>query len=217
VPIFNGLKSAFDRNKNSIVENRDEFQSFFEVLKLAAPVIGNVIGKALEVIGGIATVVLNVFAAVLGAIKPLINTAIDGINLVIKGLNLIKPGSDIAYLKPFESNASVGGFSGTLPNGTSFNTNYPVGGSSSGATTSGSTTTTSSSSVAAAANAGQVVNGVFNAGSFRAAESAASGNNYYNITVTGALDKEAVARQIVSIIQDSNARGTNGSTSLVSP
>jgi hypothetical protein len=218
VPIFNGLRSAFDRIRSAIMDNRDEFESFFEVLKAAAPIIGNVIGKALEVVGGIASVVLRVISNVIGAIKPLINVAIDGINLVIRGLNLIKPGSDIGYLKPFEPSVSVTGFSGTMPDGTAFNTGSAVGGSSSGATTSGSTTTTTTSSaISAAANAGQVVTGSFNAGRFRAAEAAESGNNYYNITVTGALDKEAVARQIVSLIQDSNARGTNGSTSLVSP
>ena len=217
VPIFNGLKSAFDRITGAIMDNRDEFQSFFEVLKAAAPIIGNVLGKAFEVVGGIASVVLRVISNVIGAIKPLINTAIDGINLVIRGLNLIKPGSDIGYLKPFEPNVSVSGFSGTMPDGTAFNTGSAVDGSSTGATTGSTTTTTTSSAVSAAANAGTVVNGVFNAGRFRAAEAAESGNNYYNITVTGALDKEAVARQIVSIIQDSNARGTNGSTSLVAP
>jgi hypothetical protein len=38
---------------------------------------------------------------------------------------------------------------------------------------------------------------------------AASGPTY-NINVTGALDKEGVARQIVEIINDSGARGTGG-------
>lgn len=214
VPIFNGLKSAFDRIRGAIMDNRDEFASFFEVLKAAAPIIGNVIGKALEVVGGIASVVLRVISNVIGAIKPLINVAIDGINLVIRGLNLIKPGSDIGYLKPFEPNVSVAGFSGTMPDGTAFNTNVAVG---SGGTSSGATSSGTAAAAASAADAGQVLNNPFNAGGFRAAESASSGNNYYNITVTGALDKESVARQIVQIIQDSNARGTNGSTSLVSP
>jgi hypothetical protein len=45
------------------------------------------------------------------------------------------------------------------------------------------------------------------------AEARDSGDTY-NINVTGALDKEGVARQIVDIIQSSNLRGTNGSLSL---
>jgi hypothetical protein len=47
-------------------------------------------------------------------------------------------------------------------------------------------------------------------------EAATSGDTY-NINVSGALDKEGVARQIVDIIQSSNLRGTNGSLSLQAP
>jgi hypothetical protein len=34
--------------------------------------------------------------------------------------------------------------------------------------------------------------------------------NTYNVTVNGALDSESTARQIVNIINDSQARGTLG-------
>jgi phage-related protein len=92
------MKKVFDSVKATIIENKDEFQAFFDVIKAAAPIIGTVIGKAFEVIGAIASTVLNLIANVLAAIKPLLNTAIDGINLVIRGLNLIKVGNDIPYL-----------------------------------------------------------------------------------------------------------------------
>ena len=88
-PIFEALKGQFDRIKKTIMENKDEFESFFEVIKAAAPIVGKVIGAAFTAIGGVADVVLNVIANVLGAIKPLINFAIDGINLLIKGYNAI--------------------------------------------------------------------------------------------------------------------------------
>ena len=97
-PIFEGFKSAFDKIKKTIVENKDEFKSFFDVVKAAAPIIGSVIGKAFSLIGDIASVVLNVMANVLGALKGLINTAIDFINVAIRGLNIINPGKDIPYL-----------------------------------------------------------------------------------------------------------------------
>lgn len=95
LPIFDGMKSAFDKIKATIVENKDEFEAFFDVIKYAAPIIGNVIGKAFDLIGSIASTVLNLISNVLAAIKPLLNTAIDGINAVIRGINLIKPGDDI--------------------------------------------------------------------------------------------------------------------------
>jgi len=63
--------------------------------------------------------------------------------------------------------------------------------------------------VSTAITASNVVTGSFGAGTFRQAEAATSGNTY-NINVTGALDKEGVARQIVSILNESAARGTGG-------
>jgi hypothetical protein len=98
-PIFEGAKSVFDSVKNAIMNSKDEFAAFWDVVKFIAPLIGKVIGQQLRAIGDIAEIVITVIAKVLGAIKPLLNTAIDGINKVITGLNLIKPGSDIPYLK----------------------------------------------------------------------------------------------------------------------
>ena len=97
-PIFEGFKSAFDKIKKTVVENKDEFQAFFDLIKAAAPIIGSVIGKAFSVIGDVASVVLNVMANVLGSLKGLINTAIDFVNVAIRGLNIINPGKDIPYV-----------------------------------------------------------------------------------------------------------------------
>jgi hypothetical protein len=97
-PIFEGAKSVFDSVKNAIMNSKDEFAAFWEVVKFIAPLIGKVIGQQLRAIGDIAEIVITVIAKVLGAIKPLLNTAIDGINLVIRGLNIINPREDIPYL-----------------------------------------------------------------------------------------------------------------------
>ena len=97
-PIFEGAKSVFDNVKKAIMNSKDEFAAFWEVVKFIAPLIGKVVGAQLRAIGEIAEVLITVFAKVLGAIKPLLNFAIDGINLVIRGLNLINPFKDIPYL-----------------------------------------------------------------------------------------------------------------------
>jgi hypothetical protein len=114
-PIFEGAKSVFDSVKNAIMNSKDEFAAFWEVVKFIAPLIGKVIGQQLRAIGDIAEIVITVIAKVLGAIKPLLNTAIDGINKVITGLNLIKPGSDIPYLPKIgaasTSTGALGNFS----------------------------------------------------------------------------------------------------------
>jgi hypothetical protein len=121
-PIFEGAKTVFDNVKNAIMDSKDEFAAFWEVVKFIAPLIGQVIGAQLRAIGEIAKVVITVIAEVLGAIKPLLNTAIDGINLVIRGLNLINPLKDIPYLPKIGGGGGggAGGFSGTRPDGGSF-------------------------------------------------------------------------------------------------
>jgi hypothetical protein len=131
MPIFDGMKSAFDKIKTTITENKDEFQAFFDVIKYAAPIIGSVIGKAFDLIGSIASVVLNLISNVLGAIKPLLNTAIDGINTIITGINLIKPGEDIKKVPKIGDGFATSGAPGAIKGGGS------TSGSTGGATTGG--------------------------------------------------------------------------------
>jgi len=109
-PIFEGFKLAFDKIKATVIENKDEFQAFFDVIKAAAPIIGTVIGKAFSIIGDIASVVLNIMANVVGALRGLVNTAIDLINIAIRGFNLLKPGADISPISKIGTGGSSGGF-----------------------------------------------------------------------------------------------------------
>ena len=110
-PIIEGVKKVFDNVKTAVMNSKDEFKAFWDVVKFIAPLIGKAIGGALSVIGDIAEILITVFAKVLAAIKPLINFAIDGINLVIRGLNLIKPGADIQPVKKIGDGS--GGFATT--------------------------------------------------------------------------------------------------------
>jgi hypothetical protein len=212
-PIFEGVKVIFDKVKKAVLDSRDEFASFWEVIKFVAPLIGKAIGDSLKVVGEIAGVVITLIGKVLGAIQPLLNTAIDGINKIITGVNLIKPGSDIPYIPKIGSTGgststgalgnfsmSTGQTSATVPTVSASTTNTSATTSSNGSTGIAGVT----SAVAAAVSIGS-----FNAGSFRRAE-AASMPSVYNINVTGALDKEGVARQIVEIINESSYRGGGG-------
>jgi len=211
-PIFEGAKVVFDNVKNAIMNSRDEFASFWEVVKFVAPLIGQVIGAQLKAIGTIAEVVITVIGKVLGAIKPVLNFAIDGINKIITGLNFIKPGSDIPYIP------KIGGGSGSTSTGALGNFSMSTGQVNTSSATTGTTTSTSTTSssngstgiagvstaVAAAVNIGS-----FDVGRFRMAENASMAP-VYNINVTGALDKEGVARQIVEILNESSYRGGGG-------
>jgi hypothetical protein len=145
LPIFDGMKSTFDKIKATIVENKDEFQAFFDVIKYAAPIIGTVVGKAFDLIGSIASVVLNLISNVLAAIKPLLNTAIDGINLIIKGINLIKPGEDIKPVpkiggQSFATSGAPGAIKGGGSTGGTTGGGFTGGGTTGGGTTGGGTT-----------------------------------------------------------------------------
>jgi len=217
-PIFEGVKVIFDKVKNAVMDSKDEFASFWEVIKFVAPLIGKVIGDSLKVVGEIAGVVITLIGKVLGAIQPLLNTAIDGINKIITGVNLIKPGADIGYIP------KIGSTSGSTSTGALGNFSMSTGRTSttvptvSASTSSTSATTSSNGSTGIAgvtsAVAAAVSIGSFNPGSFRMAENASMAP-VYNINVTGALDKEGVARQIVEIINESSYRGGGGAGSAL--
>jgi hypothetical protein len=216
-PIIEGVKKVFDNVKKAVMDSKDEFKAFYDVVKFIAPLVGKAIGGALSVIGDIAEILITVFAKVLAAIKPLINTAIDGINLVIRGLNLIKPGSDIQPVK------KIGDSTGSTATGPLGNFSMTTGGVQSTNPTSTPTPTptptpitavvTAAAAAAAASAANTIVTGSFNAGRFREAEAATSGATY-NINVTGAFDRERTARDIVETINDSFYRGTGGANNL---
>ena len=219
-PILEGVKSVFDSVKTAVMNSKDEFSAFWEVVKFIAPKIGAAIGGALKVVGDIAEALITLIGKVLGAIKPLLNTAIDGINLVIKGVNLIKPGADIAPIQ------KIGATTGSTTTGALGNFSMSTGTVSTrpttttGGTTTGGTTTTAggggglaSVAAAAAAATNNIVSGNFNPGRFREAEAASMGTTI-NLTVTGAFDREGTARTIVETLNDSYYRGTGGATSL---
>ena len=217
-PILEAFKSTFDKIKKTVIENKDEFASFFEVIKAAAPIIGKVVGAAFTVIGDIANVVLNIMANVVGALKGLINTAIDLINIAIKGFNLIKPGADVAPIGKIGGGSTATGALGNFSMSTGQTTTTPIvtvpigiTGGSTGGTSTGGGISTAAAAVASVAN--NIVSGSFNAGSFRTAEAASMGTTI-NLTVTGAFDREGTARTIVDTLNNSYYRGTGGATNL---
>jgi phage-related protein len=219
-PVFEAWQVVFEKLKKVIVDNKDNFMAFWDVIKYIAPLIGKAIGGAVTVVGDIAELVLAIIAKVLGAIKPLLNTAIDGINLIIKGYNAVQWGKDVPMIP------KIGGGSGSTTTGALGNFSMSTGtvstpSVSAVATTGGSTitgggTTTSGIATAArvaAAASNTVVSSNFNPGSFRQAEAASMGTTI-NLTVTGAFDKEGTARTIVDTLNNSYYRGTGGATNL---
>jgi len=217
-PIIEGVKSVFESVKTAVMNSKDEFASFWEVVKFIAPLVGKAIGDSLRIIGDIAEIVITIIGKVLGAIKPLLNFAIDGINAVIKGINLIKPGADIGLIPkigtPATGTGALGNYS--MSTGTTMTTpavTVPSGGSTSTTGGVGGGGGLAAVAASAAAVANNVVSSNFNPGSFRAAEAASMGTTI-NLTVTGAFDREGTARTIVETLNDSFYRGTGGAGNL---
>ena len=228
-PIVEGMKKVFESVKTAILNSKDEFKAFWDVIKYVAPLIGSAIGGSLAVIGDVAEVVITVIAKVLGFIKPLLNTAIDGINLLIKGLNLIRSGADIALIPKIgaasTSTGALGNFSmstGQTPTSTGKTSNATggtggidvtgaaIGGGAGTTKTASGVAKVSEAAIKAASDAAAIAWGAtFKMGNFP------SSAPTINLTVNGAIDKEGTARTIVETLNNSFYRGTGGANNLV--
>jgi phage-related protein len=217
LPIIEGAKNAFNDIRGAIRENIDEFQEFFNVVKLLAPLIGKSIGAALNVVGDIAAVVINIISNVLGVIAKVVNTAIDAINVIIRAVNKI-PGVNISQIGGIGT--SAGGSTFTYGQGnplsgvTSAVSSMPSSfnaGVASGTATSSSPTASATNKSAAQAAADLAIVATYG----RVAtteENLRSGilptpGVVNNITVNGAIDSESTARQIVDVLTKSYSRG----------
>jgi|688.fasta_scaffold19907_7 hypothetical protein len=214
-PIINGLIKAFNYVKDAIGDNLDTFKEFGGyIATYLAPVIGTVLGGALSVAGKIAGGVIDVIAGVVKVLNGLISGAVAGINALIGAYNAIPFLPNVNKISaPTVSVPSISTptiKSPTIPTVPTVPTGTTTGTAGNG----GVTTAAKTAAAAAAASTGISVGSNFNPGSFRMAEAATSGDTY-NINVTGALDKEGVARQIVDILNNSSARGGGGFNALV--
>jgi hypothetical protein len=213
-PIVNGLVKAFGYVKNAIGDNLETFQEFgYYISTYLAPIIGTVLGGALQVAGKIAGGVIDVIAGVVKILNGLISGAVAGINALISAYNAIPFLPNVSKIStptvsvPTIKTPTVSTATPTIPS-----ISAPSGGGTTAASSGGGVSTAAKVAATAAA-ATNVVAGSFNAGSFRAAEAASMGTTI-NLTVTGAFDKEGTARTIVETLNNSYYRGTGGATAL---
>jgi hypothetical protein len=89
-PIWNGLVKAFGYIKDAIGENMDSFLAFGKLIAdYVAPVIGTVLGKALQGVGIIAGGVIDIVGNIVGVITKAIQGAISAINWLLEKYNSI--------------------------------------------------------------------------------------------------------------------------------
>jgi hypothetical protein len=214
-PIINGLIKAFGYVREAIGDNLATFQEFGGyIAKYLAPVIGTVLGGALQVAGKIAGGVIDVIAGVVKILNGLISGAVAGINALISAYNAIPFLPNVSKIStptvsvPTIKTPTV---STTVPKIPTISA--PSGG---GATTtsSGGGVSTAAKVAATAAAATSAGIGSFDAGRFRMGEEKDRAGTTINLTVTGAFDKEGTARTIVDTLNNSYYRGTGGATNL---
>jgi len=213
IPGFDRFVKLFDPLREAIERNKDSFQALGAfIVDYIVPVFTVALGGAISFVAKIAAGVVDIVGGVINVIRTLVSGAIDGINALIKAYNSIPILPNIPTIsKPSFTSPTVSAPKVSTPTYTPPTITTPSGGGGGGgggSTSSQVLSTTTTAAVAAAASAGS-----FNAGSFRAAESASMAP-VYNISVTGALDKEGVARQIVEILNESSYRGSGGASAL---
>jgi len=207
VPGFEKFAKLFDPIKQAIDRNKESFQALGNfIVDYIVPVFTVALGGAISFVAKIAGGVIDIVGGVINVIRTMVSGAIDGINAMIKAYNSVPLLPNIPTIsKPSFTSPSVSAPKVSTPTFTAPTISAPTGGGSTGGTTGTGSVATAATSAAAASTA----IGSFSAGTFREAEARTSGDTY-NITVTGAFDKEGVARQIVEILNDSTARGGGG-------
>jgi hypothetical protein len=209
VPGFEKFAKLFDPIRKAVDDNKAAFQAFGNfIVDYIVPVFTVALGGAISFVAKIAAGVVDIVGGVINVIRTLVSGAIDGINALIKAYNAIPILPNIPTVsKPSFVTPNISAPKVSTPTYTAPTITAPSGGGGSGGGSSSKVMSTATTNAIATATSA----GSFDVGSFRMAEER---GNTFNINVTGALDKEGVARQIVDIIQSSNMRGTNGSTSL---
>ena len=183
IPIFEGIKFAFDQIKDAVMGNKDEFAALFAFLsKYVAPLLGGVLKLAIQGIGIALGVVINVVGDLIGGFQTLFGWIGKVIDKITAMINLVK------------NNAAVRGIAGLIDS--AFGGFRAAGGS----------VTAGKSYVVGEQGAEMFVpssNGTI-------VPNGGMGGGTINITVNGAIDAEGTARTIVDVLNRSNARGTLG-------
>jgi hypothetical protein len=212
IPGFNNFIKLFDPLKKVVEDNKETFAAFGAfIVDYIVPVITQKLGSAISFVATVANAVLPIIGGVIKMISTMVSVAIDGINALIRAYNAIPLLPNIPTIsKPSIATPTVSAPKVSTPSFTA-----PTISSTGTTGTSGTTSGTSSvAQVASSAVAASTAVGSFDVGRFRMAENASMAP-VYNINVTGALDKEGVARQIVEIINESSYRGGGGAGSAL--
>lgn len=190
-PVLEGVSEAFSKVAKTITDNRKTLQPLFDLIvtfyKFAATYLAPFLG---EVLGAAFKVLGEIISGVISLFARLVKLITDAVNAV-------------KALASALANSVVGKFVGNIASGLGsvFGGGRANGGSVSAGTSylvgeRGAELFTPQS------NGSIIPNGSM------------GGNVTYNINVSGAIDQESVARQIVTLLNNSTARGTQGASNF---
>jgi hypothetical protein len=213
-PIINGLLKAFGYVKNAIGDNLDTFKEFGGyIAQYLAPVIGTVLGGALQVVGKIAGGVINVIASVIEAINGLISGAIEGINKIIRAYNAVPKLPNISEISAPTIAAP------TVPKSSTPSLSIPSVPSIKAPSVSGSSSGTASVA-ASAAKASSYASPTMTYNPLTGQASTTAYNPLSGMTVAPTInigvagDPEGVARTVIDVLNRSYGRGALGAAAL---
>jgi phage-related protein len=214
-PIVEGLIKAFGYVKNAIGDNLDAFKEFGGYISTyLAPIIGTVLGGALQVVGKIAGGVIDVIGSITKVINSIIGTAIDGINALIRAYNAIPILPNIPTInKPTTNTGNYSSISGVLGSTTSSAAvSIPTIPSPSMSSTGGGGGGVAKVAASAAAASSYVAGSYYNPMSGNTPDAPT-----VNLTVNQGIvgDPEAAARSVVDVLNRSFFRGTGGANALL--
>ena len=188
-PIIDGIEYAFNKVKDSLIENKDEFKALFDFLKdYIGPFLGNVFKIAIKGIGIALDAIIDTVAKLISGFRSMAGFIGDVVDNIKSLISLIKNNPAVSAIGGLIDSAFGGGRAagGSVTAGTS----YLVG-------EKGAEIFTPSSSGFITPNGGM------------------GGNTVINLNVTGAIDPEGTARSIINVLNNSYYRGTNGAAALV--
>jgi hypothetical protein len=203
VPAISKFSTVFNPIKDAIDDNKEAFKTLGEfIMKYIVPVFVDGLGAAIGFISKVIAGVIDVIGSVINGIKTAVSFAIDGINTLIKAYNAVPLLPNIPLIsKPSTSSAPV--VSASIPTVKTPTINVPTV----------STPAVSAPAASAAAAAATVSDVVVPMGAVGRGEYSDTYNNYINIT--GAIDPESTARQIIDVLNSSVARGGAGSNTAL--
>lgn len=187
-PVLDGLVSAFTRVRTALQNNQDELQPFYNLLRTVANFVRDFVAPAIgDVLGAALRVVGILVSSLISNFARLVDFLDDVLSKIREFVNFVR------------NNPIVSGISGVIDR------IFGGGRATGGAVTQGTAYMVGERGpeLFVPNTSGSIV------------PNNAIGGNTININVSGAIDPESTARQIIALLNNSAYRGTLGAGALV--